>query len=68
MADVPTNKEAEELETMIKFFGNLNNFNRLPLSMQVRYIDALLEFGNKLKPLYVAAQISGWVDPKDTKQ
>lgn len=57
-------KEAQELGEMFNFFANADNYNRLPILLQVKYLEAILQFAEAVKPLYVSALSLG-IAPAD---
>lgn len=46
-------KEIDEMTKMIGYFGE--NTDRIPALLQVSYVKEILEFSEKIKPLYVMA-------------
>ncbi len=49
------NKEVQELGEMFNFFANTDNYNRLLILLQIKYVEALIQFAEAVKPLYISA-------------
>lgn len=64
------NKEVQELGEMFNFFTNTDNYNRLPILLQIKYVEALIQFAEAVKPLYISALSLGIIpaDGGDSKE
>lgn len=49
------NTALEDIQQMLEYFTKEENVSSLPVILQIKLLEAQVEYTNKLKPIYIAS-------------